>query len=393
MGLFSETCSERGTRARMRQPPSLRAESFAKRHASWLEPVATLAAIHAVHGLAMTLLHGLVPGLPLRAPLAPLPAWLFTGWDSEHYFHLALRFDRFVWPPLYPLGLRFLGSLFPQGGLEKAAVLINLVSHGATVFLAFALVRQHPRLAGVPGWLLATLLFCFPGHNVFFAAYSESLFLALALGVCVAWYRERLLTAGLLCGLALLVRNMGVYLGAALILVEGLRWLQAPRTREAWGRLARVSAWVPFFVGWMLVVHFVGRTDAVAATGEWQAELIRNHVPPGQAPRLWVLRYLMLPGHKEFLFFWAAVLAGAWSWRRGLRLEAAYVAVFLASFALYLYRPFPFSRYVSVLYPVALMVAHALRRSPALQALALTAGLLAATHTQALLFLHRVGEP
>ncbi len=376
-------------------PPPARARLAAlwERHARTLAPLLTLAGVYLLHERASKLVRTLAPQVPLSRPLRDLPVHLYQGWDGAHYFDLSRHFNTYSWPPLYPLALRAVGSLFGADALAKAAVLVNVGAHLAIVYLAFAFVRGSARLQGVPAWLFASLLLLFPGHNVFFANYSESLFLALALGACVAWQRGRLLTAGLLCGLSILVRNMGMYLGAALLLVELARaWQQRP-ARPEWGRLVGAVAWVPFFVGWNLWVRWVGDTDIVTATAGWQQELLTNHVPAGANAKLWVLRYLTLPGHKEFVFFWAAVAAGAWCWRRRLHVEAGFIALFLLSHLVYLYRPFPFTRYVSVLFPLALMAADLLKRSPPLQALAVALALALSTRTQALLFLQRMGEP
>lgn len=356
-----------------------------------LEPWAVLAGAYGLQACIAVVLRERVPGIPLLQPFPGLPLFVFDGWDGEHYLRLSEHFDTWAWPPLYPLALR---ALRLGLGPHQAAVLLNLAAHAAIVPLAYALVRHSPQLARVPPWLFALLLLFFPGHNVFFAVYSESLFLALALGAAVAWRRDRLLVAGVLCGLALLTRNMGTFLGAGLLGAELWRAFRAFRARHLdVGRLLASAAWVPFLVGWNLWLRLVAHTDPVAATAFWQEELLRVHVPPGASPRLWVLAYLALPGHPQWLFFWAAVAAGVWCWRAGLRLEALYVAAFLASHALYLYRPFPFTRYVSVLYPVTLAAACALRRPGPLPAVAVAVAAVLSAHTTALLFLHRIGEP
>ncbi len=357
----------------------------------WLEPIATLVGIYAVKFLITRVAVSTVPGLGVSRPFKSLAAWLFTGWDGEHYLRLSQHYDSYAWPPLYPFTLRAVTTLGVSP--EQAAVLVNLAAHFAIVALAFALVRSHPRLVEVPGWLFAVLLIFFPGHNVFFAAYSESLFLALVLGVCVAYQRERLWLAGLLCGLSLLVRNMGVFLGAALLLVEVGRALRQGKPDAR--RLLALSLWVPILVGWNLwLTHFAG-TDPVAATAGWQQELLEHHVPAGANPKLWVLRFIALPpgNHSEFVFFWGLIAAIAWCWHQRLHVEAAFIGVFLLSFAVYLYRPFPFTRYASVLFPLALMVAHATRRVPALQALALGLAVALSHHFEVMLFSNRFGEP
>ncbi|MBM4380271.1 MAG: hypothetical protein FJ086_13400, partial [Deltaproteobacteria bacterium] len=252
-------------------------------------------------------------------------------------------------------------------------------------------VAGEPRLAGTSPALVTFLLLFWPGHDVFFAAYSESLFLALSLGAVVAWQRDRPWLGSLLCGLAVLTRNMGLFLGLGMLLAEA--WGMA--TQRMWNvrRIMAVSAWVFAWVGWTAWLRFVVHTDPVEATRAWQAELLRHHVPVGDSPKGWVLEYLFLPGHKEWLFAWTAVAAGAWCWGQGMRREALYVAIFLGSHLVYLYRPFPFTRYVSVLFPVTLAVAAWLRRAPGLQPLAAGAALLFSLQHQARLFLMQMGEP
>lgn len=357
----------------------------------FVESVLALVGIYAVHYFVTRVAVATVPTLAVVQPMRGLKAWLFTSWDAEHYLRLAQSYDSYAWPPLYPMVLR----AFALTGLsvQSAAVIVNLLAHFAIVLLASAYVRRNERLAEVPGWLFASLILFFPGHNVFFAAYSESLFLALVLGACVAFQREKLWLAGLLCGLSLLARNMGVFLGAALLFVE--IWRAVTERKWSIGRLASVGLWVPFFVGWNLWLSVVAQTDPVAATQGWQLDLLQNQVPAGENPKLWVLRFVALPpgNHNEFVFFWAAIVAAGFCLRQRLRVEAAFIAFFLLSFAFYLYRPFPFTRYVSALFPLALMVAYAVRRSPALQAGVLGIAVSFSHFYETMLFSDRFGEP
>src|SRR5258707_650195 len=272
-----------------------------------VEPFLLLAGVYWVQFLITRGSVATVPQLAVVRPIKAVPAYLFTGWDGIHYLRLAQSFNSYAWPPLYPLTLRAVSGVFGSG-LEAAAVLVNLVSHAAIVLLAYAFVRSNPRLDDVPGWLFAALLLFFPGHNVFFAAYSESAFLALLLGTCVAYQRERLWLAGLLCGAAILTRNMGVYFGAAMVLVEVGRMVRQRRF-VGW-RLAAVALWVPFFVGWNAWLAGAASTNPLDATRGWQEELLAKHVPAGTTPKLWVLRYLALSAHKEVLYFWGVARIG-----------------------------------------------------------------------------------
>lgn len=364
-------------------------------HALWAryggraEPLLVLAGVYAVQFI-FTRLSVKTSPVPAVQAIGWFPAYLFKGWDGGFYVLLARRYDSYAWPPLYPFALRAVGWLVGNA-IDQAAVLVNLASHLAIVLLAYAFVRGNPRLREVPTWFFATLILFFPGHNVFFAVYSESLFLAFALGACVAYQRERLWLAGLLCGVSLLVRNMGMFLGVALVMAE--LWRAWSERRFNVRRLAGVSVWVLFFVGWNVWLREVAGTDPVTATAGWQQELVKNHVPAGMNPKLWVLEYLALPGHKEPVFFWATLAAAVYCWVRRLRVEALFIAVFLLSFAVYLYRPFPFSRYTSVLFPLALMAADALKRAPILQAFAVASAAALAQYYQVLLFTMRIGEP
>ena len=356
-----------------------------------LEPLLALVGIYAVQFLITRAAVATVPTLAVTRPFKGLAAWVFTSWDAVHYLRLAQNYDSYAWPPLYPMALR----AFATFGIsfEGAAVLVNLLAHAAIVWLAYAYVRNNARLHEVPGWLFASLILFFPGHNVFFAAYSESVFLALLLGACVAYQREQLWLAGILCGLSLLTRNMGVFLGVALIAVELGRMIRDRRFN--FRRLAAVSLWLPFFIGWNVWLSDVALTNPVAATLDWQLELLEKHVPQGENAKLWVLRFIALPpgNHNEYLFFWGLIVAAGYCWFRRLQVEAVLIAVFLLSFAVYLYRPFPFTRYASTLFPLALMVADVTRRSPALQALALSVAVAVSHFYEVMLFSDRFGEP
>lgn len=352
------------------------------------EPLVALAGFYWVQFLLTRVSVDTVPGLGVTQPLKGFPAWLFLGWDGEHYFRLATSFDTYAWPPGYPMALRAM-SLF--GRVEVAAVLVNAAAHLAIFYLAYAYCRVNKTLNEVPGWLLASLILLFPGNNVFFAAYSESLFVALALAACVAWHSERLFLAGLLCGVASLTRNMGAFLGLAFLVAEAVT---AARTRRfSAQRFGALGVWILFFGGWSLWLRFGGGTTALQETLGWQQELIAKHVPADANPTLWVLKYLALPGHKEFVFFWGAIAVSAWWIRRGMVVEGAFVLLFLASHLLYLYRPFPFTRYLSAAFPLAAAAAYACRRSPLAQVGVVSAALVLSHRYAVLLFSNRMGEP
>jgi hypothetical protein len=356
-----------------------------------LEGLMTLAGIYLIHFLLVRGAVATMPALSVVRPIKWLGAWLYTSWDAEHYLRLSQNFDSYAWPPLYPLVLRALS--LTGLSVEAAAVLVNLAAHTVIVQLAYVFVRGNSRLHAVPGWLFASFLLLFPLHNVFFAAYSESLFVALLLGACVAYQQQRFWLTGLLCGLSLLTRNMGTFLGIALLLVEGLRAVTEKRFEAR--RIFGIGLWLLFFVGWNAWLAYFASTDPVSATVAWQADLLEHHVPPGESPKLWVLRFIAIPpgNHFEWVAFWGLVVTIGYCWTQRLRAESLMIAMFLLSFAVYLYRPFPFTRYASSLFPLALMCAHALRRSRLLQVLAFGTCVAMSHWFEIMLFSSRFGEP
>jgi DNA end-binding protein Ku len=76
---------------------------------------------------------------------------------------------------------------------------------------------------------------------------------------------------------------MGTFLGAALVAVELWRMVRDRRLHA--GRLASVSLWIPFLVGWNLWLTLVAHTNPVAEQHYWQQELIAQ-LPAGENAKL-----------------------------------------------------------------------------------------------------------
>lgn len=179
-----------------------------------------------------------------RRPVAFLDRWL--QWDTHHYRTIAqFGYDGGPGGPTVPLEAFFPG--FPIAmrivhelggvGYVTAGLLISLVC-GAVAALALGRIAAHEVGEGEAGDRLAertVLLFLLAPSAVFLAAaYTEALFLALALPAWLAARRGRWVAAGVLAAGASCVRITGVFLGIALI-VEFLtardgrrRWTAAP---------------------------------------------------------------------------------------------------------------------------------------------------------------------
>jgi hypothetical protein len=353
----------------------------------------TLLAIYVVHVIVVDwLVRPFFPQLPLLTPLRPLPLSILTGWDGAWYKQLFEHYDRYTWPPLYPLTLRAVAFVFGfrEMAFEKASLLVNVVSHAGVVVGVMLYLRSSGiRTAGA--WLLPFVLLFYPGHNTFFASYAESLFLAVTVFAFVLWRCERYLPAAVLAGVASLIRYMGFFLCLALVLEQLLRSLLDRRLHVR--GLAAAGLSCLFFGFWNLYIYAVGSTDAVQGNSQWVTDLVQHHVTPGMDPRLWTFRYIVLPGHKEWIYFWASIVVAAYCLWRRLYLEAFYILLFDASLAFYTYRPFSWSRWASVLFPWALLITDLVRRRPQLQVALAVCFLAISFHYQIMLFLPAMGEP
>lgn len=114
--------------------------------------------------------------------------------------------------PLYPLLAMPLDRLFGMPGLGLLAVSTVACAALCVVFARYVAATQGEDLAQPATWLL---LVCPPAFALL-APYSESVFLALAVGALLAMRRERWLLAGLLGALAALTRQQGLALALPL---------------------------------------------------------------------------------------------------------------------------------------------------------------------------------
>lgn len=160
------------------------------------------------------------------APLHRLPmAWVVM--DSHSFIDMARvgpHLDAAEWPffnveklPGYPLLIRLVHGVVPSW--DASAILISIVGLFASLLLLERWLvlfgeRRRVRLAAF------AVLCSYPfGFFLFGIAYSESLFLALALGCAVLVEFDRPLPAGLVAGAAVLVRPSGLALVVLLLAV------------------------------------------------------------------------------------------------------------------------------------------------------------------------------
>jgi hypothetical protein len=160
--------------------------------------------------------------------------------------------------PGEPLALRV--GEFLTGNWVTAGLLVSALA-GTVAMVALARLGELERPGDPVGCgSRAVLYLVVSPYAVFLAAgYSEALFLSAALPSWLAARRGRWLAAGLLAGVAGLVRIDGVFLGLALL----VEWASHPGEGRRWRDLPPLAA--PFVVtaGYFTYLHHV--------TGDWLA--------------------------------------------------------------------------------------------------------------------------
>jgi hypothetical protein len=196
---------------------------------------------------------------------------VWARWDSGWFLRIAengyaaLPNDAAAFFPLYPALVGAAGRAL-GGHYVLAGTLVSLAAAIASFVLLFRLAE--PRM-GADGARRAVLyLAIFPTTLFLQAVYSESLFLALALGAFLAAERGRWPLAGIATGLALLTRSAGIALLPALAL---LAW-RSPDRRRAFGSL--VIAPALFSIYPLMLWNALGDPFAFAhAQGTWNRDL------------------------------------------------------------------------------------------------------------------------
>lgn len=167
-------------------------------------------------------------------------------WDSDYFVSIAQHgynsngttcCDQAFFPG-YPLTIRALTPLF--GDARIAALAIPLVAGAVAAMLLWRITVDE---FGTSAGRHAVALLAVAPYGIFLSlAYSESLFLALALA---AWYfarRQRWWWAGVAASAAALVRVNGVFIAIALAVM----WIAAWRRDRAIPRSAPLALLLPF---------------------------------------------------------------------------------------------------------------------------------------------------
>ena len=187
-----------------------------------------------------------------RAPIARS----LTGEDAVYYLGIAaqgyhlqpVKENHYDWVffPLYPVVVRAL-SILTLGDVTLAGILAANLAFLAAALALYRLSLDH--LGHDIAVRSVVYLAIAPGAVAFAMAYSDSLFLLLAVGAFLAAERGRWWTMGGLYGLAALTRLPGVLLGIPLFLLM-LRSLGS-RPRPSWLALGLGPAALAAFYVWL----------------------------------------------------------------------------------------------------------------------------------------------
>lgn len=195
-------------------------------------------------------------------PLRDLIFAPWQRWDTIWYTKIAVEGYaadlRVVFPPLYPFLMR-LSSPFQGGNVVAGGLLVSSIAGCAAFVLLFQMARGMFDQAAARRAIL--FLAAFPTAFFLFAAYTEALFLALALGAFVGARSKCWIWAGVLGGLAACTRPQGVLF----VLPLAVEFWSQYRRREVSLR----SVWTLAIVGLGGAVQILWLTLQFGSPGVW----------------------------------------------------------------------------------------------------------------------------
>lgn len=299
--------------------------------------------------------------------------WLsvWNRWDAPHYLDIArmgyvkegVESRWIVFYPLYPWLVRA-ASFVVRDELASAFLVSTLASVAAGVLLyRLARLDEEESVARAAVFFM----FVFPTSYFLHIGYTESLFLALALGTFLAARERRWPLAGVLGALACMTRANGLALLPALAFEVWGEYRASGRrlsARRLWALLPLAGFGVYLLINYTVKGHpfaflkaqdeywyrtFAWPWDAVAASWRyWQ----------GSAPS-----DALMVGWQEFFFVLLGLGLTVWAW---VKMRASYAAWMTCNWLLWSCTKFVLSvpRYTLVLFPAYLIFARASARRP-----------------------------
>jgi hypothetical protein len=310
--------------------------------------------------------------------LGSLYNWLsiWNRWDAPHYLDIArMGYVRegvearwIVFYPLYPWLVR--AASFVVRDELAAAFLVSTLASVAAGLLLYRLARLDN-----DEWVARAsvfFMFVFPTSYFLHIGYTESLFLALALGTLLAARVRRWPLAGLLGALACMTRANGLALIPALA-------FEAWEEYRACGRALR-ARWLYALLpaagfGVYLLINWSVKGSSVAFLRAQDEYWYRSFAWPWDGvASSWGMFWGGTPsdaqmvGWQEFFFVILGLGLTVWAW---LRMRASYAAWMTCNWLLWTCTKFVLSvpRYTLVLFPAYIIFARVSARRPTAGAL------------------------
>ncbi|MGH9901361.1 MAG: mannosyltransferase family protein, partial [Pyrinomonadaceae bacterium] len=305
--------------------------------------------------------------------LGTFHGWLeiWNRWDASHYLDLARdgyaatgeqRF-RLVFYPLYPWAVRLFSFITGGDYLVGAFIVSGLASIAAGLLLhRLASLDEEESVARGAVWFL----FIFPTSYFLHIGYTESLFLALALGCFLAARNDRWLMAGVLGALAGLGRVNGLVLIPALAveIIQQYREKGEFDRRWLWAALSGCG-----FAGYLLLnKHVTGDFFAFLKISRehWQKSLEWPWVGIGATIKsIWwrAPADAQMVGVQELIFIALGLAGTVWCWRA---MRPSYGVWMTGNWLLWTGTSFILSapRYTLIMFPLCVMFARLAARRP-----------------------------
>lgn len=322
--------------------------------------------------------------------------WLidvFSRWDAR--WHLAIvqngytisgdftkQYSTLAFFPLYPYlarGPGWLGFQLPDSLYLLIGLAISNLSFLAACILLYRLARDHLQLGEPAARRTLGLLFAFPSAFIFSSFYNESLFLVLTLASFTAAFERRWGAAGAAAALAVLTRPQGMLVAFAIawVYLEDCGWRRRGiRPDFLWLGLAPAALLAHLGSMYQRFGDFLAPLHAQAAWGRLKdsfQEGLRQYL---SGPGLDVFKIdaflaLLFIGGGLLLFLWPrAALAGApaghaaapaWGMTPGRARAMGLFVILMVVMPLGNGVLASLSRYLSVAFPVYLVLASQLR--------------------------------
>ena len=299
--------------------------------------------------------------------LGSLYDWLaiWSRWDAPHYLDIArmgyvsqgVEARWIVFYPLYPWLVRVAAFVLRDELL--AAFFVSGVASVAAGVLLYRLARLDETEEAARASVFYLLVF--PTAYFLHIGYTESLFLALALGAFAAARARCWWLAGLLGGLAAMTRINGLLLLPALVFEAREEYAEAGRGRAArgwlWLLLVPAGFGVYLFINWWVLGDPRAFLDAQG--NYWYKSLTWPWVGIGEAwSAVWGREpsEAQMVGWQEVFFVLLGLGMTVWAW---LRLRTSYAVWMTCNWLLWTSTKFVLSvpRYTLVLFPMFILLA------------------------------------